>query len=162
MPDETLLGFDFGLKRIGVAIGTWAENGRLQSSRALTTIAAEDNTTRFTAISTLIAQWQATRLVVGEPRHMDGTEHELTARCIRFSNQLHGRFKLPVDRIDERLSSVEAESALATRRSATGAGGRAGTQIKQRIDAEAARVILERWMAQQTTSPTPTSQTVIP
>ena len=157
MPDETLLGFDFGIKRIGVAIGTWADGGRVHTARPLTTIAAEDNATRFAAIDKLIAHWQATRLVVGEPCHMDGTEHELTARCGRFANQLRGRFKLPVERVDERLSSVEAESTLDASRSVSTGRQKAGEQYKQQLDAEAARVILERWMAQQIHSPTPTS-----
>jgi putative Holliday junction resolvase len=150
MPDEILLGFDFGVKRIGVAVGTWAEEGRLRTARALTTIAAEANAARFDAIAALIKEWQPTRLIVGEPCHMDGTAHEMTARCTRFANQLRGRFALPVEQVDERLSSVEAESELRTmphrqRRLSS-------VDAKNQIDAEAARIILERWFELQSSS----------
>jgi putative Holliday junction resolvase len=143
MPDETMLGFDFGVKRIGVAVGTWAEDGRLRTARALTTIAAEANAARFDAIATLIKEWQPTRLIVGEPCHNDGTAHEMTARCTRFANQLRGRFALPVEQVDERFSSVEAETELRNRPCRQSRLSRA--QAKQQIDAEAARIILERW-----------------
>lgn len=88
----TLLGFDFGLARIGVATGE-LETGQ---ASALTTVHDESNDARFKAIAGLIAEWRPVALVVGLPTHLDGTEHALTARCRRFANQLHGRFGLPV------------------------------------------------------------------
>ena len=99
----SVLGFDFGLARIGVASGE-LETGL---ASALTTLHAEANDERFAAIARLIGEWQPVALVVGIPTHLDGREHELTARCRRFANQLHGRHALPVFSVDERLSSVQ-------------------------------------------------------
>ncbi|MBI5861785.1 MAG: Holliday junction resolvase RuvX [Rhodocyclales bacterium] len=140
MPDETLLAFDFGIKRIGVALGAT----RLGQARALACIDAEANDTRFAAIGKLIAEWQPTRLLVGRPLNDDGTPHEMTARCERFANQLRGRFQLPVEEIDERFSSVEAESALRQHRLSW-------QERKERIDAEAARILLQSWFDSRTT-----------
>lgn len=157
MPDETVLGFDFGMKRIGVAIGTWAEDGRLRTARALTTISIEANAARFDAIAALIKDWQPTRLIVGEPSHADGTAHEMTARCARFANQLRGRFALPVEQVDERFSSVEAEAEL--RNMPCRQGRLSMADAKKQIDAEAARIILERWFDEHSKShcrPVPT------
>ena len=139
---ETLLAFDFGTRRIGVAVGTYAECGRLATARALTTIDAAANDARFSAIGELVREWQPTRLVVGEPRHADGTAHDLTARSIRFADQLRGRFRLPVDAIDERLSSVAAEESL--REDAVRAGRRPSRRIDTaRIDAKLADGVLK-------------------
>jgi putative holliday junction resolvase len=115
------LAFDFGARRIGVAIG----NGVTREARPLQTIAGEART-RWPAINALIAEWQPQQLVVGVPRHPDGAPHEMTARCERFANQLEGRFRLPVARVDERYSSAAA-----------GAG--------EGVDARAAAVILQQW-----------------
>jgi putative Holliday junction resolvase len=104
MPEAgSVLAFDFGTKRIGVAIGTQLAGGRAASARPLTTIDAEANDARFAAIGALIADWQPVRLLVGRPLNDDGTPHEMTARCERFANQLRGRFRLPVDEVDERF-----------------------------------------------------------
>ncbi len=107
MPDpvtapETVFGFDFGIKRIGVAMG----NTMIGHASPLAVIKAEDNQTRFAAIKALIDQWHPAKIVVGLPLHPDGAEHEMTARCRRFANQLHGRFALPVELVDERYSSA--------------------------------------------------------
>jgi putative Holliday junction resolvase len=99
---ELVFGFDFGIKRIGIAMG----NTLTGQAQPLEVIAAIDNARRFERIGELIAQWQPARLVVGEPRHPDGAEHEMTLRCRRFANQLHGRFSLPVELVDERYSSA--------------------------------------------------------
>lgn len=133
MPDEVVLAFDFGTQRIGVAVGATM----LRNARALTTISAAANAARFEAIGRLIAEWQPARLVVGLPAALDGSEHEMTARCRRFAQQLHGRFGLPVAFADERLSSAEAESRLR--------GGRDLRRHKGAIDAEAAAVILQTY-----------------
>lgn len=132
----TLLGFDFGLARIGVATGE-LETGQ---ASALTTLHDVSNDARFKSIAALIAEWRPTALVVGLPAHLDGSEHELTARCRRFANQLHGRFGLPVFTADERLSSVEAEAGLAA------AGRRGWRERKAVLDAEAARIILQTFL----------------
>lgn len=134
MPDEVILAFDFGTQRIGVAVGATM----LRNARPLTTISAAANAPRFEAIGKLIAEWQPARLVVGLPLSLDGSEHEMTARCRRFAQQLHGRFKLPVAFADERLSSAEAEARLR-------ADGRDLRRNKRAIDAEAAAVILQSY-----------------
>ena len=121
---ETVLGFDFGLKRIGVAVG----NSLLQQAQPLTIIDAATNDAKFTAIASLLDQWQPARCIVGLPLHPDGVAHAMTDRCRRFANQLHGRFGLPVVLVDERYSSA----VLAQRRG-------------ERIDAEAAAVILQQY-----------------
>lgn len=99
---DIVLGFDFGIKRIGIAMG----NTLTGQAQPLRVIAAIDNATRFRIIGELIAEWRPARLVVGEPRHPDGAEHDMTLRSRRFANQLHGRFNLPVELVDERYSSA--------------------------------------------------------
>ncbi|MDY0974302.1 Holliday junction resolvase RuvX [Massilia sp. CFBP9012] len=99
---DIVLGFDFGVKRIGIAMG----NTLTGQAQPLRVIAAIDNATRFKIIGELIAEWSPARLVVGEPRHPDGAEHDMTLRSRRFANQLHGRFNLPVELVDERYSSA--------------------------------------------------------
>ncbi|WP_422802372.1 Holliday junction resolvase RuvX [Telluria beijingensis] len=99
---DIVLGFDFGVKRIGIAMG----NTLTGQAQPLRVIAAIDNATRFRIIGELIAEWSPARLVVGEPRHPDGAEHDMTLRSRRFANQLHGRFNLPVELVDERYSSA--------------------------------------------------------
>jgi putative Holliday junction resolvase len=140
MPDAegAVLAFDFGLKRIGVAIGTRLTSGQLAAARPLTTISGEANDARFAAIAALIAEWQPQRLLVGRPLNDDGTAHDMTARCERFADQLRGRFRLAVDLIDERFSSVEADAGLRGR-------GLDWRQRKEQVDAEAAMIILQDW-----------------
>jgi putative Holliday junction resolvase len=101
------LAFDFGTRRVGVASG----NSLTQTATPLTTLAHEDNDARFAAIAQLIAEWQADALVVGVPRHPDGTPHDNTRRAERFARQLHGRFGLPVHEVDERYTTTEALAA---------------------------------------------------
>ena len=133
MPEAgTVLAFDFGVKRIGVAIG----EALLGRARALTTIAAEDNATRFAAIARLIGEWQPQQLVLGLPLAEDGAGHELTARARRFAHQLEGRFRLPVALVDERYSSREADARLAAR-------GLSWQERRRELDAEAAQIILQ-------------------
>lgn len=99
---DIVFGFDFGVKRIGIAMG----NTLTGQAQPLTVIKAIDNAARFAAIGALIAQWQPARLIVGEPFHPDGAEHDMTLRARRFANQLTGRFGLPVELVDERYSSA--------------------------------------------------------
>ena len=121
---EIVFGFDFGVKRIGIAMG----NTLTGQAQPLSVIKAVDNATRFKAIGELIEQWKPTRLVVGEPFHPDGAEHDMTLRARRFANQLHGRFNLPVDLVDERYSSA----VIPSRRG-------------EIIDAKAAAIILQQY-----------------
>lgn len=128
-PSSTVLAFDFGEKRIGVAVGERV----LAQAHPLTTICGERNDERFAAIAALIAEWQPAGLVVGLPVALDGSAHAMTARCTRFANQLRGRFGLPVDYAEERLTSVEAMERLAE----------SGGKDRQHIDALAAQIILQ-------------------
>jgi len=128
----TVLGFDFGLARIGVAVGE-TETGH---AHLLAVIAEEANAARFAAIEALLAEWKPSALVVGLPTHMDGSEHAMTVRCRRFANQLHGRYGLPVTLVDERLSSAEAEERLSE------AGHQGWRKQKPRLDSAAAQIIL--------------------
>ncbi len=121
---ETVLCFDFGLKRIGVAVG----NSLLRQARPLTVISAATNDTKFAAIADLMQEWRPERCVVGLPSHPDGTAHEMTARCRRFANQLHGRFGVPTVLVDERYSSA----VIAQQRG-------------EHVDAEAAAIILQQY-----------------
>ena len=105
MPDparegSTLMAFDFGEKRIGVAIG----NVITQGARPLAVIEQERKEARFSEIEALIREWGPDRLVVGLPVYPDGAEHPFAARCRRFANQLTGRFGLPVTLEDERYT----------------------------------------------------------
>ena len=102
MSIETIFAFDFGVKRIGVAMG----NTMIRQAEPVKVISAIDNATRFADIEALLDEWKPARLVVGLPMHPDGAEHEMTARARKFANQLHGRFNLPVELVDERYSSV--------------------------------------------------------
>ncbi len=140
MVDETVLGFDFGMKRIGVSVG----ESRLGVARALSVIDHAETAPRFAAIAALVAEWRPARLVVGRPLNEDGSAHDMTARCERFANQLRGRHGLPVALVDERYSSLEADAAL--RGAPSRQGGLSWRARKARVDAEAARIILQDWM----------------
>jgi putative Holliday junction resolvase len=124
MPEETVLGFDFGLQRIGVAVG----NTLLRRAQPLTVIAAASNDAKFAAIGELLREWRPARCIVGLPSHPDGTEHEMSARCRRFANQLNGRFGVATALVDERYSSA----VLPQRRG-------------ERVDAQAAAIILQQY-----------------
>ena len=130
----TVLAFDFGTRRIGVAVG----NTVIGIAHPLTTIETEANAARFAAIETLIAQWQPGLLVVGRPVHADGTAHATTARAERFARQLEGRFALPVVYADERYTTCAADVALAE-------AGLRGTARRAARDAAAAQLILQAW-----------------
>ena len=96
------MSFDFGLKRIGVAVG----NLLIKQAQALTIIDAPTNVEKFAAIGTLIDKWQPSSIVVGLPLHPDGAEHEMTLRCRRFANQITGRYGVATVLIDERYTSA--------------------------------------------------------
>jgi putative Holliday junction resolvase len=128
----TVLGFDFGEKRIGVAVG----ESTLGLAHPLATIAEAARDRRFAAIAALVEEWRPALLVVGLPFHADGREHEMTRRCRRFARSLEGRFRLPVALVDERLSSLAADRDLRD----AGLGGRSGKALR---DQAAARIILQ-------------------
>ncbi|WP_416192455.1 Holliday junction resolvase RuvX [Neisseria sp. CCUG12390] len=108
-PAGTTLAFDFGEVRIGVAQG----DAELGMAHPLATVTGSSNEAKFDAIAKLVKEWQPLQLVVGLPTHTDGTEHELTRLSRKFGRRLQGRFHLPVYWVDERMSSLYAESLLA-------------------------------------------------
>ena len=120
----TILAFDFGLKRVGVAVG----NTFLKQAQPLTVITSESNQTKFDAIASLLKEWQVTHCVVGFPSHPDGAEHEMSARCRRFAHQLEGRFGVTTSLVDERYTSA----VIPARRGEV-------------IDAQAAALILQQY-----------------
>jgi putative pre-16S rRNA nuclease len=131
----TLLAFDFGEKRIGVAVG----NSISRTAQPLLTIQDERNAPRFAAIADLIGEWQPAALVVGLPCNDDGSPHELTRLCQRFANRLKGRFGLPVILVDERYTSTAASSRL-------NEAGIRGVRQKPLLDQVAAQEILQAYL----------------
>lgn len=132
---RVLLGFDFGIKRIGIAVGQELTG----TASELATLTSPDGGPDWKGISRLIDEWQPDALVLGLPLNADGSDHEVTRLARRFGNRLKGRYNLPVFTIDERLSSIEAERQLAEQ----------GRFDKEDVDKLAARIILESWLAQQ-------------
>jgi putative Holliday junction resolvase len=135
VPSGTLLAFDFGTKRIGIAIG----NTLLRRASPLTTINEEKTEARFAAIAALLNEWQPGALVVGLPSNEDGTPHDLTALCRRFANRLKGRFDLPTILLDERYTSLAASAQLNEE-------GIHGMKQKSLIDQYAAQQILQAYL----------------
>ena len=140
--EATILAFDFGTRRIGVAIG----NTLTRVARRLTTIESEASAARFEAIASLIDEWRPDMIVVGRPVHADGSEHEMTARAERFARQLSGRFGLKVSCVDERFTSVAADTELAS-------AGVHGKARKAARDAVAAQLILQSWFDETDRNP---------
>jgi putative Holliday junction resolvase len=126
----TVMAFDYGLKRVGVAVG----NTLTKVGQPLKTIVAPNVDALFQVIQHLIKDWQPQQLVVGRPVHSDGTEHEMTAKATRFGNQLHGRLNLPVIWVDERYTSAVLESDL---------------KMRDNLDAHSAALILEQYFAEK-------------
>lgn len=137
---QTVLGFDFGQRRIGVAVGQQLT----QTTRPLDTVAVKQNKPDWDHISKILAEWQPDLVVVGLPMNMDGSEHEMSKRARRFANQINGRYQIPVELVDERLSSVEAEQiVLDARRS----GQIKRKDSKRALDQVAAELIIQTWWA---------------
>lgn len=130
----TVLAFDFGERRIGVAVGEHL----ISSANPLTTIDNESNEIRFATITALVNEWQPKLLIVGLPLSLDGSENAVTQLCKKFARRLNGRFNLPVILIDERYSSAEASNLL----NQTGIKGRAQ---KVMLDQVAAQTILQSY-----------------
>ena len=134
MPDSikkpiTILAFDYGTRRIGVAVG----NAETRVSQALKTIAASSADELFQEIGSLLKDWQPDQLVLGLPTHPDGTEHEMTQKARRFGNQLQGRFHLSVIWVDERYTSAVLEG---------------DPEMHDNLDAHSAALILEQYFAE--------------
>ena len=132
-PTLSFLAFDYGLKRTGVATG----NTVLGCASPLATIAAEGSA-RFDPIARLVNEWRPDALVIGVPWHPDGAAHDNTRRAQRFGRQLHARFGMPVHEVDERYSTTEARAAGAAD-----------------VDAASAAIILDQYLRNLPTGPTP-------
>ena len=140
---RTLLGFDFGTKRIGIAIAQEITG----TARPLTTVKSIKQKPDWESISKIITEWQPDLLVVGLPLHMDGTEQPMTQAAKRFSNQLNGRYQIPIALMDERLSSNEAESILNEQSGSHSVFRGSLFQDKAQIDMISAQLILQSWMS---------------
>ncbi|MDZ7735111.1 MAG: Holliday junction resolvase RuvX [Gammaproteobacteria bacterium] len=134
----TLLGFDFGDKRIGVAVGQTLTG----TATALTTVAMHQQKPDWPAITRLVNEWQPDALVVGIPLTMTGDDQPLTDRAKAFARRLEGRYHLPVYGVDERLSSHAARNNL---------------RSTHEVDSEAARIILETWLSEHDRNTAPDS-----
>ena len=134
MPEGSALAFDFGERRIGVAIG----DSLVGIAHPLCTIDCESKADRFARIAGLVAEWQPQALVVGLPLHADGTEHDMTRLARRFAQRLKSRHPLPVWLVDERHTSILAESML-------NEAGLRGRKQKRVLDQVAAQAILQTW-----------------
>jgi len=132
-----LLGFDFGMKRIGVAVGQTLT----KTARPLVTLNAKQGVPPWDTLAKLLKTWQPDALIVGIPLNMDGTKQPLTDAAERFADSLKERFNLPVFGIDERLSTKDARERLFTE------GGYKALQNGQ-VDSMAAQLILENWLTQ--------------
>lgn len=135
---ETILAFDFGLRRIGVAVG----QDITASASPLGVIANREGLVDHARIGALVAEWQATRLVVGLPSHADGSPGDLQPAVTAFIDEL-ARYELPISTVDERYTSIEAEEMLRQARAA----GSIGRISKEMIDSAAAVFIAERYLA---------------
>jgi putative Holliday junction resolvase len=135
---RTIIAFDFGLRQIGIAVG----NAVTASTQPLTTIRAKEGIPQWPEVEKILKEWQPDMIVVGEPLNMDGSDGELTERARKFGRRVHGRFGLPVENMDERLSSFEAKQSLREL-------GHSGDYKTSPIDSYAAELILRTWMAEK-------------
>lgn len=135
---KTVLAFDYGLKFIGIAVG----QSVTRTASPLAGVSAREGVPDWPAIEKLVKEWRPSLLVVGLPLNMDGSVSPLAARAEKFSRQLHGRLKLPVETMDERLSSFEARGEILR-------GNRSRDFKKHNVDGLSARLILESWFANQ-------------
>ena len=133
LTNATVLAFDFGTRRIGVAMG----NTLIRLAQPLVTVEADTDATLMAAIGALVTEWTPRQLVVGLPTHADGTRHAMTDLAERFARQLGERFSLPVALVDERWTTEAAETRLKVDKR-----GRAGRAERDQI---AAQLILQAW-----------------
>ena len=131
----TALAFDFGTRSIGLAFG----QSLTGSARELAPLPAKDGKPEWDRVQQLIDEWKPKVLLVGLPLNMDGSESEFGARARKFGQRLHGRSGLPVEYVDERLSTRAAKEEAASR-------GHKGNYARDPVDSIAARIILEDWL----------------
>ena len=135
--EGNIIGFDFGQKRIGVAIG----NNISKSAQALITIESASNNQKFEAIQKIMDEWQPVSIVVGVPFNVDGSEHKVTNLCKKFAKQLEQKYALPIHLIDERYTSIEASYEIQHKK----------IDLKKKkllIDQIAAKIILQSYLDQ--------------
>lgn len=137
-----MLAFDFGRRRIGLAVGQTLTG----TANPAGTLPASDDGPDWLALGRSVREWSPSRLIVGVPYNMDGSDTVLTATCRAFGDELARRFGLPVELVDERLTSVAATAEL---REARRSGERTRRVRREDIDANAARLILETWLRAQ-------------
>jgi putative Holliday junction resolvase len=136
---RTVLSFDYGLRRIGVAVG----NTLTGTAEALETVAAVEGAPDWRAIDRVVADWRPAAIVAGVPYNMAGRDARLTTAALRFADELVGRYGIEVYRVDERLTSREAEDDLRERRRS---GAKAKRVRRGDVDREAARLLLLQWL----------------
>ena len=139
---KLLLGFDYGTKQIGVAVGQMIT----RQARELCNLKAQDGIPRWEQIEALIKEWQPDALVVGLPLNMDGTPSDMCVRAEKFARRLNGRFNLPVHTHDERLTTFEAKGQRLSQ------GQQRGSYREQPVDALAAALLLQGWLEQYNNS----------
>ena len=139
---KLLLGFDYGTKQIGVAVGQMIT----QQARELCNLKARDGIPNWEQIEALIKEWQPDALVVGLPLNMDGTPSDMCVRAEKFARRLNGRFNLPVHTHDERLTTFEAKGQRLAQ------GQQRGSYREQPVDALAAALLLQGWLEQHSNS----------
>ncbi|HLG53268.1 MAG TPA: Holliday junction resolvase RuvX [Steroidobacteraceae bacterium] len=136
---RTVLSFDYGLRRIGVAVG----NTLTGTAEALATIDAHAGEPDWPAIGRCVSEWRPAAIVVGVPYNMLGANARLTAAALQFADRLAGQYGIEVHRVDERLSSREAEDVLRERRRS---GAKTRRVRRGEVDREAARLLLLQWL----------------
>ncbi|MGO3126634.1 MAG: Holliday junction resolvase RuvX [Luteimonas sp.] len=137
--DGTVLGFDVGSRRIGVAVGSAFGHG----ARALAVIDVHGDQIDWQGVDRLQKEWRPDGMIVGDPMTLDGGDQPARARAHAFARELKARYRLPVVLVDERASSIEAAQRFAIDR----AEGRRKRRDAAALDAVAAAVIVERWLA---------------
>jgi len=135
--EGNIIGFDFGQRRIGVAIG----NNVSKTAQALITIESATNNQKFEAIQKIMEEWMPVSIVVGVPFNVDGSEHKVTNLSKKFAKQLEEKYSLPTHLIDERYTSIEASHELKDKK----------IDVKKKkllIDQIAAKIILQSYLDQ--------------
>lgn len=141
--EKTWLGFDWGLGWIGVASGQTAT----YTATELKPLRARNGIPNWDEIDALVAEWKPDGFVVGMPYNMDGSEFEMTVRANKFRKRLHGRYGLPAEGIDERLSTKEAHQHLTQHCAQSSISLKKAKQAN--LDGIAAQIILQSWLEQQ-------------
>jgi putative pre-16S rRNA nuclease len=137
----TVLGFDYGTRRIGVAVG----NGLTRAARALEVVTNGSRGPDWLRLDTLLREWRPDALLVGLPLTMEGAEQQTSRAARAFATALGERYRVPLHLVDERLSSMEAARRFADRR----ASGQSRRKDAQTLDAVAAEIIVETWLTEK-------------